>query len=169
MIESFKYGQMDIYARLKHLNTALDIVISRMSLADRERMTSISHLSKALGMKDNDWYGSHPNRQVVPASLVQTQTGNYLLSKDQSARSGKQPMIRVYDLVHIPNWNNSLFNRALNYPQSTPLDSHERPQSLQYKNIVPIRSINKNDRQKIPFIDENISLLNRTLRRRHSR
>lgn len=52
VIESYKYGQMDIFARLKQLNSSLDLIINRMSVAENERVVAINHLAKKLEMME---------------------------------------------------------------------------------------------------------------------
>lgn len=48
VIESFKYGQMDIFSRLKQLNQAIDLIISRVAIAENERILAINQLAQRL-------------------------------------------------------------------------------------------------------------------------
>lgn len=139
VFDSYRYGQMDVYGRLKQLNTALDIVISRMAAMERERLSSISQVSQALGLVPE----IHSGSQSPAPSLLQTKAGTFVLNKEVTKSPKTVPTLRVYDLLHVPKWNRSLFTKVAQYPN---LKDSDRKHS------------------NIPYIDEK-----RISRRRNSR
>lgn len=118
VIESYKYGQIDIFTKLKQLNSSLDIIISRMSIAENERLTSVNRLTKKLEMMENSHggcsgagVGHHHNGQGLCTCggcvcTVRTKSATYVtgLSADSNENMfASSPTTPKVDFLRIPN------------------------------------------------------------------
>ena len=74
VIESYKYGQMDIFARLKHLDDNLDKIMNRVAKAETERFEAIKRLTNHLQLPN----GSTPS--ASSDTFIQTNDGSYLIN-----------------------------------------------------------------------------------------
>lgn len=122
VIESYKYGQMDIFARLKQLNSALDLIITRMSVAENERVLAINQLARKLEsmemVSENGGESGSAFRTKSDGTFhLATTTGSL-----DTALGTSNAGLRYLDLIHLPP-----MPQTNTHPSSIPLRS--RPNS----------------------------------------
>ncbi|KAI2806667.1 Potassium voltage-gated channel sub KQT member 4 [Blomia tropicalis] len=103
VIESYKYGQMDVFSRLKQLNSALDLIITRMTMAENERIVAMNQLAKKL--QEMETISGVDDERMESPNLDRSNLG-----------------LRYLDLVHIPP-----MPQTSTHPSTIPLRS--RPHS----------------------------------------
>ncbi|XP_027203641.1 potassium voltage-gated channel subfamily KQT member 3-like isoform X2 [Dermatophagoides pteronyssinus] len=84
VIESYKYGQMDIFARLKHLDDNLDKIMNRVAKAETERFEAIKRLTNHLQLPD----GATPS--ASSDTFIQTNDGSYLINTKKPTTTGQE-------------------------------------------------------------------------------
>ncbi|XP_075585391.1 potassium voltage-gated channel subfamily KQT member 1 isoform X4 [Dermatophagoides farinae] len=83
VIESYKYGQMDIFARIKNLNNNLDKIMTRMAKAEMERIEAINRLTNHLQQLPEGSTQSAPGD-----TFIQTNDGSYLINTNLQQHQG---------------------------------------------------------------------------------
>lgn len=128
VIESYKYGQMDIFARLKQLNSALDLIITRMSVAENERVLAINQLARKLEsmeMVSGGESGTAIRTKSDGTFHLATTTGSL-----DTALGTPNAGLRYLDLFHLPP-----MPTTNTHPSTIPLRS--RPNSLSSHHATP--------------------------------
>lgn len=128
VIESYKYGQMDIFARLKQLNSALDLIITRMSVAENERVLAINQLARKLEsmeMVSGGESGTAVRTKSDGIFHLATTTGSL-----DTALGTPNAGLRYLDLIHLPP-----MPQTNTHPSTIPLRS--RPNSSSSHHVTP--------------------------------
>ena len=106
VIESYKYGQMDIFGRLKQLNSALDIIISRMSVAENERVVAINQLARKLEEIEQQSESTKSGLAISKSTTKSNGIFHFATentgSLDTALGTSTGTGMRYLDLVHIP-------------------------------------------------------------------
>ncbi|OTF70819.1 potassium voltage-gated channel subfamily KQT-like protein [Euroglyphus maynei] len=140
VIESYKYGQMDVFARLKHLDDNLDKIMNRMAKAEIERFEAIKRLTNHLQLPD----GSTPS--ASSDTFIQTNEGSFLINTVSGCFNENLPFdstkSQYTDLIFLPRKN------LQQQPRRLAMDSG----SMRTRSLVnPVSSTDRDS--TIPFID----------------